>query len=110
MNRFTTPLITIYQSDRYIIELLGGTSLFIWDNKFKNEQRVELDDMYPKDWSVFRMENGVSRLETRRFLRLKTFKEYVEFFKIPSLVDHIIVFYEFVYEDSLESGHMEVAS
>ncbi len=110
MNHLTIPLMVICDNSRYTIELLGGKTAIIWDKQFQREQRVELDEMYPKEWRIYQLENGISRLETKRYLMLPSFKEYVEFFTVPSLVDDLITFYEFVYEDTLETENMEVAS
>lgn len=110
MSKLTIPLVTIFQSDRYTIELLGGTAAIIWDKKFQKEQRIDLKGMYPKEWSVYQLKNGVSHLVTTRYLELSTFKEYVEFFKVPCLVDELIVYYEFVYAETLEVGTMEMLS
>jgi len=110
MNHLTMPLIEIYQSKRYTIELLGGKSAIIWDKKFQKEKTIYLYEMYPKEWRVYQSENGVSQLETTRYLMLPTFKEYVEFFKVQSLVDELITYYEFVYEDTLEVEGLEVTS
>ncbi len=110
MSTLTIPLVTILQSNRYTIELLGGTSAIIWDKKFQKEQRIDLEGMYPKEWCVYQLKNGVSYLETTRYLMLPTFKEYVEFFKVPSLVYELITYYEFVYGDTLEVETMEELS
>jgi len=110
MKKLTVSLITIYQDNRYSVELLGYNIAIIHDAKLNTEQTIPISQMYSKRKCWFDYDGEKLTLLAERELVLNDFIEFMDYFKHIDLAKYIILYYEFVHTNEIILANEEEAS